>query len=142
MASLKEIRTAVKTTLEAAITGLTVHRTVPGAANLPCVIVRPAEDTASFAVAMGRGTDTWQLDLLVLVSRADAQLAEDQLDAYITGAGTSSIRQVIFNARTLGLAGVDAHVSGVSGYGAAYEVGGVQYTGAVARLVVHTRGDS
>lgn len=141
MASLKTIRTAVKTTLEAAIAGLTVHRTVPGTANVPCVVVRPSPDeTADFLVAMKRGTDTYQLDLLVLVNRADAQLSEDALDEYVTGAGSASIRQAIFAAKTLGLSNTDAHVVGVSGYGAAYEVAGVQYSGATLRLVVHTKG--
>lgn len=141
MASLKDIRTAVKTTLEAAISGLTVHRTVPGTVNVPAVIVRPApDDTADFWVAMDRGTDTWQLDLLVLVNRADAQLSEDTLDGYVTGSGSSSIRQAIFQAKTLGLADVNANVSGVSGYGATFEVGGVAYSGAALRLVVHTSG--
>lgn len=141
MASLTQIRTAVKTTLEAAISGLTVHRTVPGTVNLPAVVVRPApDDTANFLVAMGRGADTWQFDLLMLVARADAQLSEDDLDGYITGAGSTSIRQAIFQAKTLGLSSTDAHVAGVSGYGAAYEVGGVTYLGAALRLVVHTKG--
>ncbi|HEY9414190.1 MAG TPA: hypothetical protein VIQ30_05485 [Pseudonocardia sp.] len=141
MASLKDIRTAVKTTLEAAISGLTVHRTVPGTVNVPCVVVRPSpDDGADFLVAMGRGTDTYRLDLLVLVSRADAQLSEDTLDGYVTGAGPSSIRQAIFTAKTLGLADTDAHVAGVSGYGATFEAGGVAYSGAALRLVVHTKG--
>lgn len=141
MASLKQIRTAVKTTLEAAITGLTVHRTVNGQINVPAVVVRPSpDDTADFLVAMGRGTDTYQIDLLVLMCRADGELSEDQLDEYVTGAGDKSIRQAIFNAKTLGLSNTDAHVSGMSGYGAAFEVGGVQYSGAALRLVVHTKG--
>ena len=142
MASLNQIRTAVKTTLEAAITGLTVHRTVTGQINVPAVVVRPGDDTADFDVAMGRGTDTWNLDLLILISRADAELSEDQLDEYLTGAGDKSIRQAIFNARTLGLSNTDAHVSGASGYGGNFEVGGVQYAGVALRLVVHTKGDS
>lgn len=141
MASLRSIRTGVKTTLEANLTGLNVHRTVPGSASGDIVVVRPSEDdTANFDVAMGRGADTWQFDLLVLVPAAVLETAQDRLDDYITGAGTSSIRQVIFANRALGLSNTDAHVSGASGYGAGYQLGNTTYVGATLRLVVHTKG--
>lgn len=141
MATLKAIRTAVKTTYEANLTNVTVHRTMPGSAAGDVIVCRPADDlTADFNVAMGRGTDTWQLDLVVLVPNRDLELAQDALDDYITGAGTKSIRQVTFVNRTLGLTDVNAHVAGVSGYGADYQLGQTQYLGATLRLVVHTTG--
>lgn len=140
MASLKQIRTAVKTTIEANLTGVTVHRTVPGSAAGDVVVVRPADDVADFNVAMGRGTDTWQLDLLVLVPASSLEVGQDQLDDYITGAGAKSVRQVVFTNRTLGLANTDAHVAAVSGYGADYRLGETPYIGATLRLVVHTKG--
>lgn len=140
MASLKQIRTAVRTTLEANLTGLNVHRTVPGSAAGDLVIARPSDDTADFVVAMGRGVDTYQLDLDVLVPASELESAQDRLDGYITGAGSSSIRQVVFTNRTLGLDNTDAHISGASGYGATYELGNTPYLGATLRLVVHTKG--
>lgn len=141
MATLKAIRTAVKTTLEANLTGVTVHRTVPGSAAGDVIVCRPADDlTADFHVAMGRGTDTWQLDLLVLVPSSSLEVGQDALDDYITGAGTKSVRQVVFTNKTLGLIDVDAHVAAVSGYGADYQLGQTQYLGATLRLVVHTKG--
>jgi hypothetical protein len=66
---------------------------------------------ADFDVAMGRGTDTWTFD-----------------------------RQVIFNNKTLGLSDVNAHISGMSRYGAEFEAAGVEHIGAVLRLIVHTTG--
>lgn len=140
MASLKQIRTATGSTLEANLSGLKAHRTVPGSAAGDIVVIQPADDLADFNVAMGRGTDTYQLDLIVLVPNRDLQLAQDKLDDYITGAGSSSIRQVVFNNRTLGLASTNAHVSGVFGYGADYRLGETPYLGATQRLVVHTKG--
>lgn len=141
MASLTEIRAAVGSLIEANLAGVTAHRTVPGSAAGDVVVVQPAEDQlADFVVAMGRGTDTYQLDLLVLVPAQDLRLAQDALDAYITGAGDRSIRRLVFLNRTLGLVHTDAHVSGAFGYGADYRLGQTEYIGATLRLVVHTRG--
>ena len=142
MASLKQIRTAVKTTLEANLTGINVHRTVPGSAAGVVVVCRPADDeTADFIVAMGRGSDTWRFDLLVLVPSSSLAPGQDTLDDYITGAGNKSVRQVVFNNRHLGLTeDTDAHVSGVFGYGADYRLGNTDYLGATLRLTVHTKG--
>lgn len=143
MASLKQIRGAVKTTLETHLAGVTVHRTVPGSAAGIIVVVAPADDEgADFLVAMNRGQDTYRLDLTVLVPASTLELRQDQLDDYVTGAGDKSIRQVVFTNRTLGLPDTDAHVSGMSGYGADYSLGATQYLGAVLRLIVHTEGNS
>jgi hypothetical protein len=138
VATLAAIRTAVKTTVEAAISGFTVHDLVPAKPVVPGMLVMPAD--ADFIVAMGRGTDTWTFDLTVLVPTADLVVGQSLLDPYISGAGSSSIRQAIWNARTLGLTGVDAHISGMSEYGGLHEYGGAQHVGATLRLIVHTPG--
>lgn len=138
MASLPAIRLAVKTTIEAAISGLMVHETAVAKPTPPCVMVVPVE--ADFVVAMGRGTDTWPFDLLVLVPSADLVVAQTTLDPYIDGSGGQSIRQAIFLARSLGLANTDAHISGMSDYGGVHEYGGASHVGATLRLVVHTPG--
>lgn len=140
MASLEVIRTAVKATL-AAIDELHAYDTVPDASNLPAVVVAPV--SADFDVSMGRGVDSWQIDLFVLVSDSEPGLAQNQLDSLLTGAGPSSIRQTIFKARDLGLgaaSGTDAHVSGMSSYGARFTMSQLRHVGAKLRLVVHTKG--
>ncbi len=139
MASLAAIRDGFRTTLAAALgTGVQVYDTVPGKPVLPCVCIIPAE--ADFVVAMGRGTDTWTFDLVILVPSADGHVGQELLDPYVTGAGASSIRQAIFNARTLGLTGVDAHVSSMTSYGGTVDAVGVGHVGATLRLIVHTLG--
>lgn len=138
MASLSTIRDAIKTTLESAIGGLSVYDTVPEASNLPAIVVVP--NMASFDVAMGRGVDTWEFDLAVLVSFSDADIAQDSLDDYVTGAGPKSVRQAIFNNKTLGLTDANAHVHEMSDYGSGFEMAKVQHIGAKLRLVVHTKG--
>lgn len=138
MASLSAIRDAIKTTITANITGLEVYDTVPDVAIVPAVVVWPNE--ADFDVAMGRGTDSYEFDLFVLCQRAVADEGQDALDDYVTGAGASSIRQAMFNNRTLGLTNVDAHVSGMSRYGGQFDTAQIPHIGAVLRLIVHTIG--
>lgn len=138
MASLAAIRTGVKTTLEAAITGLWVYDKIPGATQVPAVVVDPA--AANFVVAMGRGTDTWDFDLHVIVSDAEETLGQIALDDYVTGAGAKSIRTAIWNNRALGLASTDAHISALIAYGVRFEQAPIKHVGATLRLVVHTRG--
>jgi hypothetical protein len=137
MATLKDIRDAIKTTLEAAITSLTVYDTVPDTVNLPAVVVKPV--LSNFHLAMGRGSDQWEFDLEVLVSTADLDLGQDALDGFVTGAGSDSIRQAVFNARTLGLSGTDASVSGLTEYGM-QTAADIPHIAAVLRLVVVTSG--
>ncbi|MEU7904112.1 hypothetical protein [Actinoplanes sp. NPDC049118] len=138
MASLTAVRAAVKTTLEAAIPSLRVYDKVPGIAQVPAAVVEPV--TADFLVAMGRGTDTWQFNLHVLVADAEESLGQAQLDEYVSGAGTKSIRAAVFAARTLGLSNTDAHIAAVTAYGGQFESADIAHIGATLRLVVHTKG--
>jgi hypothetical protein len=138
MASLEAIRDAIASTLDG-LGNLTPYATVRDAANLPAVIAIPTE--ADFDVAMGRGVDTWTFDLLVLVSIREMRIAQNELDGFVTGAGSNSIRQAIFNNRSLGLSdGTDAHVAGMREYGSQYQLAKVGHVGAKLQLVVHTKG--
>jgi hypothetical protein len=138
MASLEQVRAAFKTTVEAAIPNFLVHERVTAKPVPPCAQLVPTE--ADFAVAMARGTDTWEFDVDVLAPTADLVTGQAVIDPYITGAGSQSIRQVVFNARTLGLAGTDAHIAGLVRYGGLYEYAGGSHVGATLRLIVHTSG--
>lgn len=138
MASLTAIRTGLKTTVTAAVPSLFGYDVVPEVTNLPAIVVMPT--AVDFEVAMGRGWDTYEFDLIVLVSRRDDALAQKELDTFVTGAGSTSIRQAIFNARTLGLADTDAHVSGMDRYSATFDVGDIDNIGAVLKVSVRTTG--
>lgn len=138
MAALADIRTAIKTAVETAVSALTAYDTVPDASNLPALIVAPV--SADFAVSMARGTDTWEFDLYVLVSTADMGLAQNQLDAYVSGAGPGSIRAAVFADPSLGRADVNATVVSVSNYGISFAQSQLQHIGAVLRCTVHTSG--
>ncbi len=137
MASIAEVREALKTTLEAAIDGLHVHALMAGVANVPAVVVMPED--ADFDVAMGRGIDEWHYDLLVLAGKADERTWQQRLDELVDGGGDKSIRKTIFQNKTLGLANTNAHISGMTGYGSQHTVGSFSYAGATLRLTVHTK---
>lgn len=140
MATLSAIRQAIETTILNNL-DIQVYSNVPDVATVPAVVVMPRQ--ADFTVTMGRGFDTWFIDLYVLTSRSVIGEGQSALDAYVNGSGTTSIRQVIFNNRDLGLVGeVDAHISGMSRYGGNFDVAQVQHIGAVLELVVQTRGTS
>jgi hypothetical protein len=138
MATLEEIRTAIKKTVENG-TGLRTHDTVPDQIVLPAALILPVE--ANFDVAFGRGHDTWQIDLFVMVSRTSPRTGQDGLDSFVSGAGPQSIRASVFASRGLGLAdGTEAHVSGMSRYGGSFPAAGIEHIGAALRLVVTTPG--
>lgn len=140
MASLASIRDAIASTVASAISGLQVHARPPAKPVPPCLLVIPSE--ANFDVAMGRGTVTWQFDLIVLVPTADLVVGQTLLDPYVTHAGASSVQAAIFTTPGLGLSGTDAHVTGMSDYGAVHEYGGANHCSATLHLTVHTAGSS
>lgn len=137
MASLPQIRTALVSTISAAVAGIQGYDRVPESVNLPAFMVVPR--SSDFGKSMGRGFDGYSFDVIVLVSSADDQLAQSALDPYVNGFGSSSIRQAVFNGRTLGI-DVDATVTGMSDYGAQYNVGGLDYVGAKLSVDVLTSG--
>lgn len=137
MSSLAEIRTALASTIKAAVSDLHDYEVVPESVNVPAFIVVPR--STDFERAFGRGLDVYTFDVIVVVSRADDRLAQSKVDPYITGAGSSSIRQAIWNTRALGI-GVEARVTGMTGYGDTLTFGTTDYFGARLTVEVLTSG--
>lgn len=141
MPELSDIRTAVKTTVETAIPSIHVYDTVPDAIPvLPAMLVIPFQ--TEYDVVMRRGTDTYEFDLLVLVSTNDMGLRQTDLDGYVSGGGSNSVRKAIFETPTLGLENTNAHVAQMIEYGARFPVGEIEHLGARLRLVVHAKPSS
>jgi hypothetical protein len=141
MASLAEIRTAIQATLDAAFIDdpITGYDQVPESVNVPAFVVVPR--ASDFQLAFGRGIDSYTFGVIVLVSRRDDELAQEDLDPYVTGAGASSIRQAIWGARHLGLGDdVEARVTGMTDYGGTYAFGSTEYAGAQLTVEVLTSG--
>ena len=140
MATMAQIRDGLKTTISN-ISGLRVYDTVPDQAiNFPVCLFIPT--SIEFDLAMQRGTDRYEFELTVAVQRADSRTAQDKLDAFVTGSGSSSIRQIIYNNKTLGLADTDARVTGMNNYGADVSLNGIDGVGANLTIEVFTKGSA
>ena len=140
MATLAEITDGMKTTLSN-ISGLRCYDNVPDMGlNFPAAFIVPTE--IQFDLAMQRGTDLYTFDMLVAVQRADSRTAQDKLDAFITGSGSSSVRQVIYNNKTLGLSDTDARVVNMTNYAADVNLNGIDGVGANLTIEVYTKGSS
>ena len=140
MATMAQIRDGLKTTISN-ISGLRVYDTVPDQAiNFPVCLFIPT--AIEFDLAMGRGTDRYEFELTVAVQRSDSRTAQDKLDAFVTGSGSSSIRQIIFNNRTLGLSDTDARVVEMNNYAADVSLNGIDAVGANLTIEVFTKGSS
>ena len=95
-----------------------------------------------FDLAMQRGTDRYEFELTVAVQRSDSRTAQDKLDAFVTGSGSSSIRQIIFNNSTLGLSDTSARVMEMNNYAADVSLNGIDAVGANLTIEVFTKGSS
>lgn len=141
MSSLSQIRTALAETISEGVDSeLLTYDTVPDVAQLPAAVIRPRD--CNFAKAFNRGLDEWDFDIFVLVGRTDTQGGQEQLDGFIAGAGPDSIREVLFNNPTMGLADSDAFVKGMSGYGGEFNTARITHVGAILKVVVRTVGSA
>lgn len=139
MSSLAQIRAGLQETIDQAGIELEVYRTVVDVVQPPALVVQPTE--SDFHVSFARGSDRWDLDLIVMVSLREIELAQDELDEYVSGVGPKSIRQVIAGNKSLGLTDTDASVSGMTEYGVK-TAASIDHLAAVLRLVVVTSGRS
>jgi hypothetical protein len=138
MPSLTQIRAALESTISNAVDGIQGYPTVPDVTNLPAFVIIPR--ATDFQRAMGRGLDVYSLDVIVLVSRRDDQLAQADLDVFVNGFGDSSIRAAVWATRGLGLSNVEATVTSMSDYGAQFDVGDLDHVGARLSVEVLTTG--
>ncbi|MGW6790056.1 hypothetical protein [Streptomyces chartreusis] len=146
MATLAEIRAALKDTIKATNSEMNIYPMVADVQQVPAVVIMPAPAqvtgmSCNFNGAFGRGMDEWTLDLIVMVSRVDATLAQKTLDQYVTGKGPKSLRQILFQNPTVGLTdGTDVQAEGIREYDALMPMNaaGIQYVGAALRVTVRT----
>lgn len=127
MASLYEIRAALKRRLST-VTGLRVHAIIPDSIHPPAAFVCMPE-RVEFDLTFQRGCDHWSIPLRIAVSRATDRGAQAALDAYLAGAGASSLKAAL-EGSTDGADFIDTlRVREMRAYGV-FEVGGVPYLGA------------
>lgn len=112
---------------------LTCTGYIPDGVNVPCLFI--ADYVIEYDKAMNRALDTITFTARVLVGRADDMSGQASLDAMLSGAGPSSLKLAIEEARgpagspALGGYAHDLRVTRVQGL-RLYEHAGTQYLGA------------
>jgi len=119
MALLTSIRDGLKTNLET-ISGLTAYEYVPDWIEPPIALVAPL-NSLNYDSTMARGADTYEIPVIVYISRIDAQLSQDSVDAYLASSGATSVKAAIESDPTLGGAAMSVRVISATDYGE-YEV--------------------
>jgi len=126
MGSLANIRTGLKNRL-ATISVLNAHDKAPATVVLPAAF--PLPGAIEFDETMARGVDSYTFTVRVLVQRATDQIAQENLDPYLDGSGTFSIKAAIEGDPTLGGAADWTRVVRVPRYGD-IDHAGLMYLGA------------
>lgn len=138
-ATLTQVRAALAATIKDNVDRqVYTYSVIKENGPLPAVIVEP--DSTDFTVSMRSGTDTWNFFVWVLTPANDIETGQTMLDDFLDGQGPNSIRQAIYKHSDLGLSGVEAFVSGMRGYGGAFEWYGVPHVGALLQVGVHISG--
>jgi hypothetical protein len=119
MALLTSIRDGLKTNLET-ISGLTAYEYVPDWIEPPIALVAPI-NSLNYDSTMARGADTYEIPVIVYISRVDAQLSQDTVDGYLASSGATSVKAAIESDPTLGGAAMSVRVVSATDYGE-YEV--------------------
>lgn len=134
MASMVALRDGLKVRLQT-ISGLRVFDWHTGEVSTPAAVILPGNPNQSgtnaitFDATMGRGSDDYVFTVVLLVSNAHDRTAADNLDAYLAGSGSSSVKAAIEGDGTLGGAAHFARVQSVREYGV-ITYGNVPYLGA------------
>ena len=114
MTSISDIRSGLATRL-GTITGLRTGATIPDNVNPPYAIVTPT--SVSYHRAFNNALSTYNFTVYVVVGRVSERTAQNNLDAYCSATGASSIRVAIESDRTLGGVVFDTIVTGMRNYG-------------------------
>lgn len=118
----------------ATISGLRTVSTLPENPNPPIAVVAP--NSISYDASMGRGLDTYNFTITVVVGRADGRSAQDKLDTYVSSSGSSSVKVAVESDRKLNGQCKDLRVTAMNSYGA-ITIGEVQYLAAEFDVVVY-----
>jgi hypothetical protein len=112
MTTIGGLRTGLATNL-AKISLLRTAATVPDDPKPPVAVVMPP--SISFDTAMGRGLDTYEFVVLLIVGRVSDRAAQNTIDGYCNPTGATSVKAAIESDRTLGGAACDLRVTDMRG---------------------------
>ncbi len=99
MASITDIRQGIATNL-GTITGLRTASVIPEDPKPPIGIV--TFERVEYDTAMARALDTYTFRVILVVGRVDSRGAQINLDGYLSGSGSTSVKTAIESDRTLG----------------------------------------
>lgn len=114
MATISQIRTGLSNRL-ATITGLRSGPTIPDNVNPPYAIISPS--SVDYHRAFNNALSTYNFTITLVVGRVSERTAQNNLDAYCSPSGASSIRVAIESDKTLGGVVFDTIVTGMRNYG-------------------------
>lgn len=134
MASVKGLRTAIATNL-GSISGLRTSNFIPEMVNPPVAVVYPTGAPVEFHLASNNSSHQFYFEVMIVVGRADARSAQDDLDEYISTTGTKSAFLAIELDRTLGGLAQDCVARRVSSYGST-EINNIEYLAATIQVDV------
>ena len=126
MASLTSIRNGIATNL-GNISSLSVYGYVPDSIEPPTAIVGVVE-SIDYDSTMARGSDTYNIPILLYVSRVDAQDSQETLDGYLASTGASSVKAQVESDLTLNGSAQSVRVVEADNYGV-YTVNDIDYLG-------------
>tara|TARA_R110002020_G_scaffold298258_3_gene514130 strand:+ start:177 stop:584 length:408 start_codon:yes stop_codon:yes gene_type:complete len=126
MASLTSIRNGIATNL-GNISSLFVYGYVPDSIEPPTAVVGVVE-SVEYDTSMARGADTYEIPVLLYVSRVDAQDSQETLDTYLASTGANSIKAQVESDQTLGGSAMSCRVVEASNYGV-YTINDIEYLG-------------
>ena len=114
MASISSIRSGLATNL-GSISGLRSGPTIPDNVNPPYAIIAPS--SVDYHRAFNNALSTYNFTITLVVGRVSERTAQNNLDAYCSPTGSSSIRVAIESDKTLGGVVFDTIVTGMRNYG-------------------------
>lgn len=99
MPTVSELREGIATNLQT-INGLRIFAYVPDDPKPPIAVVMP--ETIEFDTSFGRGLDTYNFVVQLLVTSVSDRAAQANIDAYMNPSGPSSVKAAIEKDKTLG----------------------------------------
>lgn len=124
MASVSQLRDGLASAMST-ITGLRTSATVPDNPRPPIAVVMP--ERIAYDLNANRGADVFYFTIILIVSRADDRSAQNNLDAFLTGA--NSIKTAVEADRTLGGVANTCRITEMTNY-ASIPIGEVLYLSA------------
>lgn len=131
--TLTAIRQGIAANLST-ISGLRTSWFVPDNPSPPIAIVVP--DRVDYDVSFARGSDTFNINVLLIGGRINERSAQTSLDAFLDSTGSSSVKAAIESDKTLGGAAHSVRVTDWSGYGP-LAIGDAQYLTVTIRVMVN-----